>query len=354
MDHTSVTGLVITAPYKATLQDIKIPCQADWVTVNVDLCGVCTPEQRVFRGARKTYPYWGGHELCGRVAEDRSDTLSPLAPGTPVAIALMPRCGFCEACRRGLDNHCAYLNPKPRTDLPQGPRGFSDRIIVPRYQVFPMPESINLLTGALAEPVACALRSVERGAVQPGETAVVMGSGTMGLLHVILLTLRGVRVLVFDNDVTGLERACAAGADHAGPLNATLTETVSDLTQGWGAQAVFCTRGGSVAIEWAIWSAARNGRVVLYQSLLDADEVRFSANDLHYREVQLVGSIAQSADNFRAAVSILSHHAPRFDSIQRLVFPSTQGEEALGCALSPEFNRVLLAFSQDAANLATG
>lgn len=349
MRYTSVTGLVITAPHKASLQEIEVPCLPD-VTIQVHLCGVCTPEQRVFRGTKKTYPYWGGHELCGRVESDRSSADSPLAPGTPVAIALMPRCGHCEACRRGLDNHCAYLNPTT-TNLPQGPRGFSNCITVPRYQVFPLPESVDMLTAALAEPIACSLRSVNRGVIASGETAVVIGSGTMGLLHVILLTLQGVRVLVFDNDVAGLEQARVSGADYVGSLDETMIDVVKDLTNGWGAHAVFCTRGGNTAIEWAIRIAARNGRVVLFQSILDSDNVRLSANDLHYREVQLVGSIAQGANDFRAAISILAHHATRFNSIKRVVFSSTRGEEALNCALSSQFNRVMIAFSQDAEKL---
>jgi L-iditol 2-dehydrogenase len=173
----------------------------------------------------------------------------------------------------------------------------------------------------------------------------------MGLLHVILLTLKGVRVLVFDNDVAGLEQARASGADYVGSLDDTMIDVVKGLTNGWGAHTIFCTRGGSTAIEWAIRLAARNGRVVLFQSILGSDNLHFSANDLHYREVQLVGSIAQGANDFRAAVSILAHHATQFNSIKRVVFPCTRGEEALHCALSSEFNRVMIAFSQDAENL---
>jgi L-iditol 2-dehydrogenase len=338
-------GLVITAPGRAELQELQVPVPVgDHVVVRVELCGVCTPEQRVFRGARPQYPYWGGHELCGIVEQVCSDRQGLPEPGTRVALGLMPRCGRCEACRRGLDNHCAYVNRAAPTDgLPAGPRGFADRVAVEPYQVISLPAPLRPERVALTEPLACCLHSVHKAAPEVGETAVVLGAGTMGLLHTVLLSQAGCRVLVLDDDPDALSRAQAAGAAWTGPLTPQALAAVLELTGGWGAEMVFCSRGGDLGLQLAARLAARAARVVLFQSYPSGAELaHFAPEDVHYREVRLMGSIAQTLDDLRGAAEILALDPDRFDCLHIEVLPC--GERALARSLAPDLDRVLLDF----------
>ena len=340
----SVQGLIITDAGRAEHRRFDLPFDpSGQVIVRVELCGICTPEQRVFRGARATYPYWGGHELCGIVEAVPSGAPLP-GVGSRVALGLMPRCGHCRACRRGLDNHCAYLHPEPPGDGPPGPRGFSDRVIVAPNMLFPVGPDGPPEVAALTEPVACVSRSVAMASPVAGETALVFGAGTMGLLHTALLTRAGCRVLVVSEDQRWLDQASAAGAHATHGTGDSLDAIVRDHTEGWGCDMVFCTRGGTAAVAAAIRLSARGGRIVLYQSLASDKTLPIDINDLHYREIRLIGTIAQSSDDLRRATELLRDQPELVRSLTTEIVAAGDGENALKRALAPDVTRVLIEF----------
>jgi L-iditol 2-dehydrogenase len=341
-----VNGLIIAAPRQVGFRRLSAPDLAETdVLVRVEYCGLCTPEQRVYRGAKKDYPYWGGHELAG-VVEAASPSVARVRVGDRVAVLLMQRCGRCEACRRGLDNHCAYLRPERRPGAPSGPGGLADRIVVPAYKAFPLPREITPATAAMVEPMACVLRSLERLNPQAGEHAAIVGSGTMGLLHAAVLARRACPVVVFDDDAGAYEAAMAAGATRCAPLGALEdAELVGSWTDGWGFDLAVCTRFGARAVSLALDSAARGGRVGLYQSIPDGDEVRVGANLLHYRELSLVGTIAQTARNVEAAIALLAERPDLLGALRTAIVPASRATEAFEMSLDPRVNRVLVDFS---------
>lgn len=343
-----VEGLIMTGPRTAELQTQAVPLPPNPVIVEVELCGVCTPEQRAFRGAAPAYPYWGGHELSAIVAEDQSaGPAGSLTPGARVVVGLMPRCGVCEACRRGLDNHCAYLHRQaPAPGSPVGPRGFSRRLALPREMVFPFSAPAPPpRTAALAEPVACCLRSLRAGGARPGDAVAVYGAGTMGRIHAALLMARGCRVLIFDRDPDALAAAQSLQPCFVGPDDAqTVRDAVMEASGGFGCAAAFCTRGGGEAISTAVRMSARGGTVVLYQSMPNSLAIPLDANDLHYREVRLVGVVAQSAGDLRESVALLSRWPNFADLLAHETFTAGHGAAALERALNPAVNRVFIDF----------
>lgn len=338
-----VRALVITAPHNVAEQRVQLPgAAASDVVVRVAYCGLCTPEQRVFRGAKPTYPYWGGHELSG-VIERAGDAGAGLKAGDKVAVLLMQRCGHCHACRRGLDNHCAYLHPQVPADGPPGPGGLSDLISVPAYKVFRVAPATTLRTGALVEPVACVVRSLSRLRCRRGERAAVIGAGSMGLIHAALLVERGCEVWLFEDDADTYPAALKAGAATCLGL-AALAEpaTVRTLTDGWGFDVIACTRFGARGLELALRVAARGGRVVAYQSLTRDVVAQVDLNYLHYREIELIGSVAQSAMDVRTAVDLLDRSPQLLDPLSIEVISAREPVRAFETALLPQVNRVLV------------
>lgn len=341
-----VRGLIITAPHRVEDRALAVPvAAASEVGVRIELCGLCTPEQRVYRGAKPTYPYWGGHELTGTVASLPDDRPDGLNLGDRVAVLLMHRCGQCRACLSGLDNHCAYLHPQARDGVPQGPGGLADFIAVPPYKVFSVPVSVPAERAALVEPVACVIRGIDRARAGAGQTVAVIGGGTMGLLHAILLTIRGCTVFLFDDDAETHAPAKTAGARIGGPLKILADASqVEAMTGGWGFDCIFCTRFGADAIQTAIPAAARGGRIVLYQSIPGSDLLSIGANLLHYREIELIGTVAQSTADVRKAIAIMADHANRFNALQVNLWSASSAGEAFEQALDPHVNRVMLDF----------
>src|SRR5262249_5841344 len=104
----------------------------------------------------------------------------------------------------------------------------------------------------------------------------------------------------------------------------------------------FCTRFGTRAIRTGLAVAARGGRVVLYQSIPDDDELSLNANVVHYREIEVIGTIAQSAADVAAAVETLADYHLRFQVLRTEIMPASRPHDAFERALHPHVNRVLI------------
>jgi L-iditol 2-dehydrogenase len=257
----------------------------------------------------------------------------------------MRRCGRCVYCRRGLDNHCAYVRPAGFDGLPAGPRGLSDRLSVPPYQVFRLAGTVGRTGGALVEPLACVLRSVRMARPSPARLALVLGAGTMGLIHAAVLTHLGSRVLVADQDRTLIEHAERMGFE-AMVLSSDeeLRRHVRAMSEDDGAETVFCIRGGTTAVQLGATAVARGGRLMLFQSIPPSDAVVLSANDLHYREVQMIGTISQTLADFQAAVDLLSSLPNLLSCLITQAVPASNVRDAFELALEHRVNRVLVTF----------
>jgi L-iditol 2-dehydrogenase len=218
-------------------------------------------------------------------------------------------------------------------------------MIVPPNKVFALPSTLVPEKAALVEPIACCIRSVRSASPKPGDTALVFGAGTMGLIHTVLLSLAGCRVFVFDDDAKARRRAEDAGAHGVGGLFETTSSCSAVARVGkWGADAVFCIRGGAKAIEYGVGLAARGARIVLYQSIADDAQLTLSANDIHYREIKLVGSIAQSASDFASAADLVTTYSSRFDCLELETFGAVDAQAAFDRSIGAAVNRVLIDF----------
>jgi L-iditol 2-dehydrogenase len=345
-ESLNVRGLIITAPLSVSMStfDLRLPSE-EYVKVKVEACGLCTWEQRVYRGTKPTYPFWGGHEVSGVVSAIEGKNTQNLKTGDRVALALMRRCGQCHWCVNDLDNHCVYIRPEAQGTFPSGPRGLSDLMLVPPYQVFPLGVGVKPWEGALVEPIACVLRSVDKGQVKSGDTALVIGGGTMGLIHTSLLKIRGCKVVVVDEDATNRRRVRLAGADWTFSWTRNdLAKAILRLTEGRGADAVFCTRGGTDAVKFSTKVVGRGGRIVLFQSILGSRNVSVDANDLHYREIQILGTISQTREDFQRAVDLVSTCRDFLKSLKTESVKAEFANRAFEKATSRKFNRVLVRF----------
>lgn len=131
-----------------------------------------------FRGLPGMVP---GHEISGVV-----EAGGALEPGTAVAVQPTVACRSCVACLRGQAPACAGL----RLMGISLPGGLQEHIAVPAANVFPRPPGVPPSLGALAEPLAVAVRAMNRASVAQGDRVLVLGAGTIGLLT--LLLARGV------------------------------------------------------------------------------------------------------------------------------------------------------------------
>lgn len=338
---------VIVGPQHVELEEVAIPEPGPrQVLIRVDAAALCTWEQRVYAGIDNwSYPLVGGHEFAGEVVALGPGVIQPLQPGDQVAVAGLRRCGECWACRRGYDNICD--NPhatKRQPGQPWGPCGFGQYALVDGYQIYRYPRPVSPFEAALAEPLACVLHDVKRFTPRRGDTAVIVGAGIMGLLHLAALRSSGAVVVVSEPDATRRAKALEMGADATiDPSDEDYVGAVQRLTDGRGASVTYVAIGVPSAIELAVRGAAKRGIVSVYASIHPRGSmIQVDPNLFHHKEVMLSGSLAQDHEDFLDAVWSIAHHTIDLKPLLSAAFPLENLVEAFAAAARPDTYRIFV------------
>src|SRR5438309_32797 len=288
---------VLHGPRDLRVQAIAPPEPgAGEVLVQVTLAGLCGTDHRIWSGKRSVrYPRVMGHELVGRLAES----------GERVVVEPNFSCGACALCREGNRNLC-LARTAVGIDVDGG---FAKLVRVPSRCCWPAPGPAADEDLLLTEPLAVVVRAVGRGAPKAGETAAVVGAGTLGLLALQVLRARGARVLVVSRTHRRLELATELGAEavHAladGPLDAAarrvsgregvdlVVETAGAAEAVGQAPPVRLINGLSApAVNWALQAKAlaRHFQVVVF------DNRGVGETDLPPEPVYTTGQMAEDA-----------------------------------------------------------
>src|SRR5688572_16168749 len=259
---------ILSAPQTIDIADEPVPAiQPDEALVRVAACGVCTSELDMWEGKAgpEIYPRYLGHEVSG-IVEKVGTEVQTLKPGDAVGVWSTGR-GFAE-----------YVAVKAAHCYPAGD--------VP-------------LDLALAEPLACAVNSVEMANLSLSDDVVIIGAGFMGNLVQKLVTLQGPRrLIVADIRQDALERARDLGASHAVDLNQeNLPERVKELTDGRGADASFEVTGAQAPLQMLGDVTRMSGKVVIvgfHQGGLRQinmaywNWMAFQILNAHFRELEII------------------------------------------------------------------
>jgi L-iditol 2-dehydrogenase len=299
---------VITSPGEIEFRQMEIPTfESTEILVKIKAVGLCTWEQKYYKGIPDSYPFVGGHEISGIVEAVGSDVSQTLKKGDQVVVASLTRCGECYYCRRGLDNLCENTGTDSNPGGLWGPGGFSEYFVAKGYEVYKISSDVDITTGTLAEPLACVIRSIDRSRLDIGDTALVLGAGVMGMLHLLLAKQRGAAVIVSEPDEGRRKKALSLGADFViDPLNNDLEKFVSEQTQGHGAEAVFFTAGGKKAIMGGTKCLVQNGTMVIYGGTGAEDTINLDPKLFHYDEIYITGVTKHTKDTFRRAAELIS------------------------------------------------
>lgn len=342
--------VVFTGPGRLDVREVDLPMMAPrQVLVKTCAVGLCTLEQRFYKGSSpESYPFLGGHEVAGRVVEVGAQAATDARPGDIVSLALLERCGSCYYCRRGMDNLCVRSTGARPGSIP-GPAGLSEFVLAEDYQVYTPPQR-SLSTAAiaelaLAEPVACVIRSAQMPPLHFGDLALVQGAGIMGLLHTQLLKQRGVRVIVAEPNESRRHMALQAGADWVvDPLRVDLAQHARELSEGHGANAAFFTAGGVPAIEQAIRSLVKGGWLCLYGSVHPRGPIAIDPNEVHYNELVITGSFSHTKASFQQAVTMIGSRKIDVSAYVSECVPFPQIDFALQQAIREDTYRVVVTF----------
>lgn len=213
-------AFVLTAPGAYEVQDLPAPVAGPGeVVVDVERVGVCGTDMEFFTGAmaylhqgHSSYPMRLGHEWAGRVSAV-GDGVDPGRLGRRVMGDTMLGCGSCRRCLRGGQHVCER---RREVGIRGGQAGaLAERLAVPASSLHALPDSVDAVLGALVEPGGNALRAAQATATRPGDRALVLGPGTIGLLVALFLRAAGAEVHLMGQTSDSLAFARSLGFEHA-------------------------------------------------------------------------------------------------------------------------------------------
>jgi L-iditol 2-dehydrogenase len=333
------------APREIRWDDVEIPEPGPrQALVKVKACALCTWEQREYSGEEKFYPLSAGHEVSGELVKLGDKVFTDAEIGDRVVASLLTRCGYCESCRRGLDNICDNARkPFKESDVP-GPAGLAEYVLLEDYQLYRGSNERSFEELCLAEPLACVLRSVRQSGVERGDHVVVIGAGIMGMLHLTLLKQMGAQVIVSEIDEDRAAFAQRMGADAViDPTAAPFDEQVKELTDGRGADVIYCAVSVAQAVEQAVGAVAKGGRVHVYASVHPrGTKITIDPNPFHGKEIVLTGTMSQDKEDMLISVRMISEGLIDLEPFISLVLPFEKLEQGLQRAMEPDTYRVIV------------
>jgi 2-desacetyl-2-hydroxyethyl bacteriochlorophyllide A dehydrogenase len=314
-------ALVCKAPGELVIETRPLPMrQPDQVLVRVRRIGICGTDYHIYEGKHPflNYPRVMGHELAAEVVETPEG--SRFSAGDAVIINPYLSCGTCIACRKGKPNCCTRIEVLG-VHRDGGMTGF---LALPEANLFAA-NGLSLDACAAVEFLAIGAHAVRRGGVGPGDRALVVGAGPIGMGAALFARLAGAEVHLLDRDMERLANiGSITGASGTIVADANADASVLAATGGDGFDIVFDATGAAASMQKAFDFVASGGRFVFVSVVKDT--ISFSDPAFHGREMTLHASRNSTNADFETVIAALrSGHIP----IDRIVTHRTSLDGAI-------------------------
>ncbi len=315
------------------------------VMLKMEACNICTTDYQHWDGLRnhQGFPMAGGHEWSGIVIA-KGEGVTSFEIGDRVG-PVHGGCGECLNCRRGRSFACTAKRGGMREPVNGflGQRGFANYNVVKDTTILKVNKDLPAAEAGFLEPFATVVCGMRRLGVVPGETVVVLGAGTMGIVNAQVARAFGARVIITELTPKKLERARSMG--FAEVIDAKNTDPVAEvmrLTDGQGADAVIPAVGLAVAYDQAYAMMKKvEGRFLMFAAGYPAPDWKINCNEIHYRRISIIGTMSGDVCDFQDAAFLISHKLvePKY-SLEGQVFPLRDIQEAYKAAATRDAYRV--------------
>jgi D-xylulose reductase len=261
-------ALVLERKGELSIREIDLPTEVGPYDVKIAIhtVGICGSDVHYYEyGAIGPFvvkePMVLGHEASGTVVEV-GRSVENLKPGDRVCMEPGIPDPNSRASRLGIYN----LDPAVRFWATPPIHGrLAPYVIHPAAYTFKLPENVSFAEGAMVEPLAVGMHAAVKAKIKPGDLAVVMGAGPIGIVTALAAIAGGCsQVVITDVQQPKLDLAAALGPIR--PVNVAkenLRGVIDQLTEGWGADIVFEASGAPVAIQGVHEPLCPGGRIVL-------------------------------------------------------------------------------------------
>ncbi len=301
---------------KIRYSEVKTPqISRDEVLLKMRACGICGTDIAKLQYKLVRAPFVPGHEVAGDIVKVGAD-VDGFEEGDRVIVAHHIPCFTCMLCRRGFFTQCEEFK---RLNIDPG--GLSEFIrILPRSVkkgMLKIPTGISYETATLIEPASCCLRALSDIPISPDDTALIIGAGPAGLLHLLLLRLLGAgKIIVCDLQTGRLEAARQLGADIViNPEREKGFSRVREYTNGEGATIVIVAVGKPKVLAEAINLTAKGGRVIFFAECAPQSIVGLDPNLIYKSGITICGSYSSTPMEQKRVLKLISKGSLRVDPL---------------------------------------
>lgn len=264
-------ALVLERVGELSLRDIDLPSDlgAGDVRIRLHTVGICGSDVHYYTHGRigdfvVNAPMVLGHEASGTIIEVGADVRGLkvgdrvcMEPGVPDLTSRASKLGLYN-----VDPNVTFWATPPVHGV------LCPETVHPAAFTFRLPDNVTFAEGAMVEPFAVGMQAAKRAQISPGDTAVVMGAGTIGIMTA-LAALAGGCSKVLISDLSAEKLAIAGGYPGITGINIreiSLQEAVAQATQGWGADVIFECTGAQAAMH-DLFRIVRPGGTVVFVGL---------------------------------------------------------------------------------------
>jgi 2-desacetyl-2-hydroxyethyl bacteriochlorophyllide A dehydrogenase len=328
-------AMVLKAPRELVLEEVSRPdLKMGDVLLRVSHSGVCGTDLKIYNGAIPVnYPRIMGHEMIGEIVESGDTTFQA---GDRVIIDPELFCGACFHCRIGQTHLCPHGMLLGRDTH----GGFAEFVTAPASHVFRLPNSIASSTAPLIQVLTTCLHAQRLASLFPGESAVVLGLGVTGQLHVQLAKARGAGpVIGITRSPEKRELAQSLGTDLTLTSGGAAIQKVLEATGGRGADLIIETTGAISSLRDAIAMARFGGRLLLF-GIITATEGALPFYQLYFKELALINARVAKSEDYPASINLVERGIVRLEPLVSNVMPLTELKKAIGLLASDSGQRM--------------
>ncbi len=311
------------------IQDVPEPsADPGWLVISIGAAGICGTDLHILAGefSMATYPCRPGHEFAGTVI-DVGAGVEGFAVGDRVGAQPSRFCGTCHFCRNGRANLCPQAGGFG-TSLPGG---FAERAAILPAHAYRLPDHLGFQEAALIESLACVVHGFHRLAPRAGQSYLIYGAGTMGLMLAQYARFAGARtVAIVDINPVKLDRARAFSFDHVGTRLDDVRSVAPD-----GFDNVIEATGVSAVAQAASDAVIRGGRLLLFGVYPAGERAAIEPARIMGSEIDILGSMAVF-DSYEPALDAMAAGAIDAHRMVTHTFPVEAFPDALDVLRSGE------------------
>jgi L-iditol 2-dehydrogenase len=310
------------------IEEMSVPdVGPDEALIKTKASGICSGDVMPWYIEKKA-PLVLGHEPAGEILKTGAN-VKRFKEGDKVFVHHHAPCMRCRHCDRGDFVQCQTWKQSRII-----PGGISEYILVPRVNLendtLFLSDDITCEEGTLIEPLACVLKGLRRAAFKKGSTALVIGLGTMGMLHVLALKHLGAEMVIGSDIVPyRLDKAKAFGVD--GTIDASKSATpavLEEMTSGRMADLVVVGPGSVDAMSTGVSCAAPGGTVLMFTPLRPGETFLIEPNKLYFKDINIVTSYSCGPPDTSEALALIEAGEVKVSELITHRFPIEQAAEA--------------------------